>query len=60
MQGRFQLSAGTGMAAGAVVGAIVALVVSSITADQSIWSWAIPVGLASGLAIGAGRQRSSS
>ncbi|MDX1436164.1 MAG: hypothetical protein R3335_05095 [Anaerolineales bacterium] len=58
-QPRFQLNAGTGMALGTIAGALIALVVSLITGDQAVWSWAIPVGLASGLAIGAGRQRRS-
>lgn len=59
LQNRFRWNAGTGMVSGIVIGAFVALVVSTVTADQSIWSWAIPVGLAMGLAIGAGLQRNS-
>ncbi len=58
-QNRSRWNAGRGMVAGIFVGAAVALAVSVITGDQSIWSWAIPVGLAVGLAIGAGRQRQS-
>lgn len=50
-----QLNAGSGMALGAVGGALVALLVSTTTGDTSVWTWAVPVGLASGLAIGAGR-----
>jgi hypothetical protein len=53
------LNAGTGMVAGVIIAAIIALLVSATTGDQSIWSWAIPVGLATGLAIGAGRQQQS-
>lgn len=53
----FQLNAGTGMVAGIITAALVALLVSSVTGDNSVWSWAIPVGLASGLAVGAGQQR---
>jgi hypothetical protein len=56
-QSRLQINAGTGMALGAILGGLIALVVSAITGDQSVWSWAVPVGLATGLAIGAGRQR---
>lgn len=52
-----QLNAGTGMVGGIVVGALVALIVSALTGDQAVWSWTIPVGLAAGLAIGAGRQQ---
>lgn len=55
----FRWNAGAGMAAGTLIGAFVALLVSSLTGDQSIWSWAIPAGLASGLAVGAGRERTS-
>ncbi len=50
----FQLNAGTGMALGAIVAAIIALVVQLITHDSSVWTWATPVGIAVGLAIGAG------
>lgn len=48
---------GLGMALGAVVSALVALIVSSLTGDAAIWSWAIPVGVAVGLAVGAGWTR---
>ena len=58
-QSKLQLNAGTGMALGALIGALVAWIVSSVTGDQAVWSWAVPVGLASGLAIGAGRQSRS-
>ena len=58
-QTKLQLNAGTGMALGALLGALVALIVSAVTGDQTVWSWAIPVGLASGLAIGAERARRS-
>lgn len=57
---RFRLNAGTGMGAGAIGGALVALAVSAVTGDTSIWSWAVPVGLAVGLAIGAGRSQEDS
>lgn len=52
----FELNSGTGMVLGVVFGTAVALIVSLITGDGSIWSWAIPVGLATGLAIGAGKS----
>jgi hypothetical protein len=54
---RFQLNAGSGMALGVIVAAVIALVASFTTGDNSIWLWAIPVGLAVGLAIGAGAAR---
>jgi hypothetical protein len=56
MNKKFELNAGTGMVAGVFVAALVALVVSMITGDDAVWTWAIPVGIAVGLAIGAGRQ----
>ncbi len=56
----FQLNAGTGMALGAIAAAIVALIVQIATHDAAIWTWAIPVGIAVGLAIGAGARRQSS
>lgn len=43
------------MALGAIGGALVALAVNVITGDSAVWVWAIPVGLAVGLAIGASR-----
>lgn len=55
-----QLNAGTGMLGGIVAGALIALIVNLITGDSIIWSWAIPVGLACGLAIGAGRNSKTS
>ena len=58
-QSRLKLNAGTGMAAGALIGGAAALVISALTGDNSVWSWAIPVGLAIGLAFGAGNQRRS-
>lgn len=54
-----KLNVGTGMVMGILVSAAIALLVGSITGDNSIWSWAIPVGLASGLAIGAGAANNS-
>lgn len=55
-QSKLQLNAGTGMAGGVIIGALIALVVSAIIGDQSVWAWAIPVGLAVGLAVGVGNQ----
>jgi hypothetical protein len=47
-------NAGTAMAMGVIIAAIAAFVVQLVTDDLSIWAWAIPVGLAVGLAGGAG------
>ncbi|MCA9897630.1 MAG: hypothetical protein KC433_05535 [Anaerolineales bacterium] len=55
-QNSLELNAGTGMVLGIFVGAAIALLIQIITGDSSTWSWAIPVGLACGLAIGAGKQ----
>lgn len=57
MNKKLHLNAGTGMVAGIFVAALIALLVSTVTGDNAVWSWAIPVGVAVGLAIGAGRQR---
>jgi hypothetical protein len=54
----WELNAGTGTALGIFVGAGVALIVQLITGNSSTWSWAIPVGLACGLTIGAGKSNS--
>lgn len=56
----FTLNAGTGMAFGVVAGALIAVLVSIVTGDNSVWSWAIPVGMATGLAVGVGRSHGAS
>jgi hypothetical protein len=56
---KLELNAGTGMTLGVLVGTIVALIVSTATGDNFVWSWAIPAGLAGGLAIGAGAAKKS-
>ncbi len=53
----FNWNAGTGMTAGVIVGALVALVVNVVTGNADVWAWAIPVGLASGLAISSGKAQ---
>ena len=40
------------MGMGTLISAAIALIVQVLTGNGSIWSWAIPVGLATGLAIG--------
>lgn len=55
----WELNGGTGMVLGILIGAAAALIIESITGDNSIWSWAIPVGLACGLAIGSGRSNAA-
>ena len=45
------------MVGGIIVGALIALLVSTLTNDQSVWSYMIPIGVACGLAVGAGRPR---
>ena len=54
---RFELNAGTGIALGVVGGALLAVLVMAITGDADIWVWAIPVGAAVGVAIGASARR---
>lgn len=54
-----KLNAGTGTVLGVFIGAAVALLVHQTTGDSTIWSWAIPVGLACGLSIGAGKQKNN-
>ena len=43
-----------GMIGGVFVSAFVALVVSIATGDSFVWTWAIPIGVGVGTAIGAG------
>jgi hypothetical protein len=52
----FTLNAGTGMAAGVILACLIALAVQLITGETTVWMWAIPVGVAAGLAIGVGTQ----
>ncbi len=49
---KFQLSPATGMAMGAIVAALISIVVQFATKDSSIWIWSIPIGIAAGLPIG--------
>ena len=54
---RFKLNAGTGMVLGIIIAAIIALVVTGFTGNSDVWTWAIPVGVAVGLAIGSSASR---
>lgn len=58
---KFQLNPATGMAIGAIVAALISIVVQLATKDSSIWIWSIPIGIATGLPIGisAKKKRSS-
>ena len=61
MKTKFQLSPATGMAMGAIVAAMISIVVHLTTNDSFIWAWSIPAGIAIGLPIGiaAKKKRSS-
>lgn len=59
MKNNKKLNAGTGMALGIFISTIVALLVHLLTGDGTIWSWAIPFGVATGLAVGAGHEAAS-
>lgn len=52
MKNKFQLNPATGMAIGAIVAALISIVVQLTTKDSSIWIWSIPIGIAVGLPIG--------
>jgi hypothetical protein len=52
MKNKFQLNPATGMAMGAIVAALISIVVQLATKDSSIWIWSIPIGIAAGLPIG--------
>ena len=56
---KIKLNAGKGMVMGILIGTAVALLVQLITGDSSVWNWAIPVGLACGLASGAAKNNGS-
>jgi hypothetical protein len=61
MNKKFQLNPATGMALGAIVAALISIIVQIATKDSSIWIWSIPIGIAIGLPIGisAKKKRSS-
>lgn len=40
------------MAMGAIVAALISIVVQLTTKDSSIWIWSIPIGIATGLPVG--------
>jgi hypothetical protein len=61
MEKKFQLNPATAMAMGAIVAALISLVVQLSTKDSSIWVWSIPVGIAIGLPVGiAGKKKRNS
>lgn len=58
MKNKLILNPATGMAMGAIVAALISIVVQLTTKDSSIWIWSIPIGIAAGLPIGiAARKR---
>lgn len=52
MKKKFQLNPATGMAMGAIVAALISIIVQLATKDNSVWLWSIPIGIAVGLPIG--------
>ncbi|MBS4061494.1 MAG: hypothetical protein KG029_13930 [Bacteroidetes bacterium] len=52
MKKKFQLNPATGMAMGAIVAALISIIVQLATKDSSVWLWSIPIGIAVGLPIG--------
>ena len=61
VKNKFQLNPATGMAMGAIIAALISLVVQLATNVSTIWIWSIPIGIAVGLPIGitAKKKRSS-
>jgi hypothetical protein len=57
---KFRLNAGTGMVLGIITAVLISLVVTLLTGNGDIWLWSIPVGVAGGLAVGAGAAASNS
>lgn len=60
MKKKLKLNPATGMAMGAIVAALISIVVQVTTKDSSIWIWSIPIGLAIGLPIGLAAKKKSS
>jgi hypothetical protein len=52
MKKKLKLNPATGMAMGAIVAALISIVVQLTTKDSSIWIWSIPIGIATGLPVG--------
>jgi hypothetical protein len=52
MKNKLKLNPATGMTMGAIVAALISLVVQLTTNNSSIWIWSIPIGIAVGLPIG--------
>jgi hypothetical protein len=61
MKIKLKLNPATGMAMGAIVAALISIIVHLATKDSSVWLWSIPIGIAVGLPIGiaAKKKRSS-
>jgi len=57
---KFQLNPATGMAMGAIVAALISIVVQLTTNDSFIWTWSIPIGIAIGLPIGIAAKKKRS
>jgi hypothetical protein len=60
MKNKLKLNPATGMTMGAIVAALISLVVQLTTKDSSIWIWSIPIGIAVGLPIGIAAKKKSS
>jgi hypothetical protein len=52
MKNKLKLNPATGMAMGAIVAALISIIVHLATKDSSVWLWSIPIGIAVGLPIG--------
>jgi hypothetical protein len=52
MKIKLKLNPATGMAMGAIVAALISIIVHLATKDSSVWLWSIPIGIAVGLPIG--------
>lgn len=60
MKNKFHLNPATGMAMGAIVAALISIVVQLATKDNSIWIWSIPIGIAIGLPVGIAAKKKNS
>lgn len=60
MKKKLQLNPATGMAMGAIVAALISIVVQLTTKDSSVWIWSIPIGIATGLPIGIAAKKKGS
>jgi len=60
MKNKFHLNPAKGMAMGAIVAALISIIVQLTTKDSTVWIWSIPIGIAVGLPVGIAAKKKES